>query len=282
MKIWQVTGWIAWGLLGACGAAWVQAQPGPTGATASCKTLKASGNPQYPPYLWPDPVQEGQLVGANADLMAWLGKELGVTIEVRHVGSWGRVQEEMRAGRLDLIAGAFFTLPRTEYMDYVHPPFRETRSVVLVREAKPFDYQRWTDLVPRAGLTVINNSFGEAFDRFAADKLRISKTPTLEQAMGMLALGRADYLLYEDSPAEAYMARMNVRGVKLLSPPVAQEQLYVTLSHRSECNTPELRGALARAMFKLQREKLMPDFVRAGVLRWQKEGAAVSAAPNKP
>ena len=77
------------------------------------------------------------------------------------------------------------------------------------------------------------------------------------------------------------MARMNVRGVKLLSTPVAQEQLYVTLSHRSECNTPELRGALARAMFKLQREKLMPDFVRAGVLRWQKEGAVV-APVGKP
>lgn len=239
----------------------------------ACKLLKASGNPQYPPYLWRDPANEDLLVGANGELMAWLSKEIGIPIELRYVGPWSRVQEEARAGRLDLLAGAFFTLPRTEYMDYVYPPFRETRSVVLVRSAKPLAYQRWADLAPHSGLTVINNSFGEGFDRYAADKLKINKVASLEQAIKMLELGRGDYLLYEDSPAEAYLARMGVSGIKALNPPIAQEQLYVTLSHRSECNSPELRGALTRAMYKLQRDKLMGEFVQRGVKRWQSEGA---------
>lgn len=247
---------------------------GATQASASsCKQLRASGNPQYPPYLWRDPANEDVLVGANAELMAWLAKEIGIPIEVRYVGPWSRVQEEARAGRLDLLAGAFFTLPRTEYMDYLYPPFRETRSVVMVRADKKMSLKRWEDLIPHQGITVINNSFGEQFDRFAAEKLRVTKVASLEQAIRMVELGRGDYLLYEDSPAEAFLARMGAQGFKTLSPAVAQEQLYVTLSHRSECNTPELRGAITRAMYKFQRERLMLDFVARAVKRWQADGS---------
>ena len=53
--------------------------------------------------------------------------------------------------------------------------------------------------------------------------------------------------------------------------PVAQEQLYVTLSHRSACNTPELRGAITRAMFKLRQNKLMLRFVEQGVQLWREQ-----------
>ncbi len=245
-----------------------------TSAAPACTRLVASGNPQYPPYLWRNAADEDELVGANAELMQWLSREINLPIEVRYVGPWSRVQEEARAGRIDLIAGAFFTLPRTEYMDYVYPPFRETRSVVLVREAKPFRYAKWADLQGRNGLTVVNNSFGEEFDRFMKDKLQMTKVASLEQALKMLELGRGDFLLYEDSPAEAYVASLGVKGIKALTPPVAQERLYVTLSHRSACNTPELRGALSRAMYRLQRDKLMPDFVQRGVQMWKTKPVA--------
>ena len=243
-------------------------------SSATCTRLIASGNPQYPPYLWRNASDEDELVGANAELMQWLSREINLPIEVRYVGPWSRVQEEARAGRIDLIAGAFFTLPRTEYMDYVYPPFRETRSVVLVREAKPLRYSKWADLQGRSGLTVVNNSFGEEFDRFMKEKLQMTRVASLEQALKMLELGRGDFLLYEDSPAEAYVASLGIQGLKALSPPVAQERLYVTLSHRSACNTPELRGALTRAMYRLQRDKLMPEFVQRGVQMWKTKPVA--------
>jgi polar amino acid transport system substrate-binding protein len=90
----------------------------------------------------------------------------------------------------------------------------------------------------------------------------------------MLELGRGDYLLYEDSPAQAYTASLNIKGLKELSPPVAQERLYLTLSHHSACNTPQLRGQLTRAMYKLQREQRMADFVVKGVQAWKTAPAA--------
>src|SRR5690349_20528633 len=71
----------------------------PNAQAAACNGLIASGNPEYPPYLWPDTKDDTHLIGANAELMARLSAEIGIPIEVRHIGSWARVQEEMKSGR---------------------------------------------------------------------------------------------------------------------------------------------------------------------------------------
>jgi polar amino acid transport system substrate-binding protein len=244
----------------------------PEGPIPGCREMVASGNPQYPPYLWRDPADDTRLVGAAAELTQWLAREIGVPIQIRHIGPWGRVQAEARAGNVDLVAGAFFTLPRTEYLDYFYPAFRETRSAVWIGNETKLPYKRWSDLVPKRGVTVINNSFGEEFDRFARERLNIAQVASLEQAIQMVQRGRADYLIYEDSPAAAYMARLGVTNLKPLSPPVASENLYVALSHRSACNTPELRGRLQRALYKLARERQFEAFVERAMALWKRQG----------
>ncbi|MGM9491018.1 substrate-binding periplasmic protein [Ideonella sp. YS5] len=248
---------------------------GARAAAQGCAQLVASGNPEYPPYLWRDPDNEGRLIGANAELMQWLSKEIGVPIDVQYSGPWGRVQEETRLGHLDLIAGAFFTLPRTEYMDYFHPAFHETRSVIWTRgNNNALKFRRWSDLVGLQGVTVINNSFGEEFDRYAKDKLHINQVASLEQAIQIVQNSRADYLVYEDSPGQAFLARRNIADVKMLGDPVARENLYLTISHRSACNTPEMRGRIARALYKLSRDKaMMTGFVERALQLWRKQTA---------
>lgn len=258
----------------ACAALLGLALTGPAAfAAEGCTQLTASGNPEYPPYLWRDPDNENKLIGANAELMQWLAKEIGIPIDVQYSGPWGRVQEETRLGHLDLIAGAFFTLPRTEYMDYFHPAFHETRSVLWTRgDNQALKFRRWPDLVGLQGVTVINNSFGEEFDRYAKDKLRINQVASLEQAIQIVQNRRADYLVYEDSPGQAFLARRSITNVKMLAEPVARENLYLTLSHRSACNTPELRGRLARALYKLGRDKsVMSGFVDRAIQLWRKQ-----------
>jgi polar amino acid transport system substrate-binding protein len=237
----------------------------------NCTRLQASGNPEYPPYLWRDPADPSRLIGANADLMQLLGEELALPVDVRYAGPWGRVQEEVRAGRVDLIAGAFYTLPRTEYMDYFQPPFRETRSVVWTRSDQRLDYQRWSDLAGRQGVTVINNSFGEEFDRYARQNLKITQVASLEQAFQMLQRARADYLIYEDSPASAYLARLNIGNLRQLRPAVANENLFLTLSHRSACNSGELRGRITRALGKLLRPGVMNALVEKNIQLWKRQ-----------
>jgi polar amino acid transport system substrate-binding protein len=245
--------------------------PNSTAAGMACTQLIASGNPEYPPYLWRATEDDSRLVGANAELMQWVAREIGIPIETRYVGPWGRVQEEARAGRIDLIAGAFFTLPRTEYMDYFHPAFRETRSVVFTRGSSSLNFKRWSDLSGHQGVTVINNSFGVEFDQYARQSLKITQVASVEQAIQMLQRGRADYFIYEDTPAEAYAARAGGASIRPLLPAVAHEGLYLTLSHRSRCNSAELRGRLARAIYKLSQDRVMNRFIEQGIQRWKRQ-----------
>jgi polar amino acid transport system substrate-binding protein len=253
-------------------AAWLFALAGQAAAQAPvCKSLVATGNPEYSPYLWRDPVDETRLIGANADLMQLLSREIGIPIEVKYLGSWARVQEQAKSGKVDLIAGAFFTLPRLEYMDYFYPAFRATRTVIWTLDKNTFAYRTWADLKGRKGLTVINNSFGEAFDRYAKASLQIDEVPQLEQAFRMLSVGRAQYIVYEEDPGLALAAKLNYTGMQTSTVAVSNEGLHLTLSHQSPCNTGEMRGRIAKALHKLTRDNVMKKLVEANIQIWRKQ-----------
>ena len=232
-----------------------------------CTQLLASGNPDYPPYLWVS--EDGaRLEGAAADFLTRVGELAGVEINIINAGSWGRVQQNMREGTLDLIAGAFFTVPRLEYMDYFHPPFQGTRTVIWTRDNLDIKYQEWADLRGLEGLTVINNSFGQAFDSYAASNLTITEVPNLAQGLGMLSRDRAEYLIYEEFPGKAVAAHENITNIRSYDTPVSTENLYLTMSHKSECNTGELRGRLSRAVFDLVSRNVMTEMLEASIQEW--------------
>jgi polar amino acid transport system substrate-binding protein len=264
-KIWLARVWLGSAVL-ACSFA-----VAPVQAQEACKHMVATGNPEYPPFLWRDPADENKLVGANADLMQMLSKEIGVPVEMRYAGPWGRVQEEVKLGHADLIAGAFYTVPRLDYMDYIYPAIRETRTVIWTRDNYALPYKKWSDLVGRHGVTVINNSFGEEFDRYAKESLKISTVPSLEQALKMLSMSRTDYLIYEEDPGLAYAAKMNVSGLKTITPAITNENLFLTMSYKSPCNTGEMRGKLAKAMYKLTRQNVMGKLIETNIQLWRKQ-----------
>jgi polar amino acid transport system substrate-binding protein len=262
---------LGWGLFALLALQNAQAQ-GPTQAPAPvCQKLVATGNPEYSPYLWRDALDDSKLVGANADLMQLLSKEIGIPIEVKYVGPWSRVQELARTGKVDLIAGAFFTTARLDYMDYFYPAFRGTRTVIWTNPANSFNYRTWSDLRERKGLTVVNNSFGEEFDAYARKSLSIATVSTLEQALQMLVLARGDYLIYEEDPGLALAAKLNITKLKTAPVAVSTEGLFLTLAHKSECNTGELRGRIAKAMHKLTKDKVMNPLVDANIALWRKQ-----------
>jgi len=261
--------WRAW--LRALGLAWFVVPYAPWVHAQACQKLVATGNPEYSPYLWRDADDDTRLIGANADLMQLLSKEIGIPIEVKYLGPWSRVQELARAGRVDLIAGAFFTTTRLDYLDYFQPAFHGTRTVIWTHPARTFAYRTWSDLRNRNGLTVVNNSFGEEFDTYARKSLSIATVATLEQALQMLVLQRADYVIYEEAPGLALAAKLNITRLKTAPIAVSTESLFLTMSHQSPCNTGEIRGRIAKAMRKLAQENVMPELLDANIQRWRRQ-----------
>lgn len=257
------------GLLAICGALILPSLS--VAETRDCKTLRATGNPEYPPYLFRESEENTDLVGANTAIIRLVAERLGIEIDVSYTGPWSRAQKEVKDGRFDLLAGAFFTVPRAQYMDYVYPPFLTTKSAVWMKNDKPFDYQRREDLIGHSGVTVIHNSFGEEFDEFAKKSLDLNEVASLRQAFDMLVLGRVDYLLYEDSPAKAYSRTWGVsKDVMVAGGGISAEGLYLTLSHSSVCNTGELRGKLTKALREITESGQAQKALEQGLALWQK------------
>lgn len=244
--------------------------PGVALAAGKCERLVATGNPEYPPYLWRDPKNPQQLIGANADLLKHLAKELGVVVDIIYTGPWSRAQDEVRTGRVDLIAGAFLTLPRLETMDYIHLPFYSTPSVVWVHRGAEFPYAGWEDLRSRTGDTLVNNSFGQQFDAYAKSNLTLEGVSSLTQAFQKLLLGRTDYVLYERYPGQALADSLGMQDdLLVLDPPISSEGLHLTLSHNSACNDAWLRGRLAKAMHEALAAGLPDALLERNLQRWK-------------
>ncbi|PAV72566.1 hypothetical protein WR25_23098 [Diploscapter pachys] len=172
-------------------------------ATDSCKHLTATGNPEYPPYLWRDPHNPEQLIGANADLLKEVAKDLGLVVDVVYVGPWSRAQEEVSSGRIDMLAGYFRTQARELLTDFISPPFLFNSSVVWVRKGEGFAYSDWSDLKGRRGGTLVNNSHGQAFDDYARAQLHLEAVPSATQAFQKLLFRRSDYVIFEQYPGMA-------------------------------------------------------------------------------
>ena len=239
-------------------------------AAGKCERLVATGNPEYPPYLWRDPQNPQQLIGANADLLQHLAKELGVAVDIIYTGPWSRAQDEVRTGRVDLIAGAFLTLSRLGVMDYVHPAFYYTPSVVWVHRGAEFPYAGWDDLRNRTGDTLVNNSFGQTFDAYAKGNLTLEGVASLTQAFQKLLLGRTDYVLYERYPGQALADSLGMQDdLLVLDPPISSEGLYLTLSHNSACNDAWLRGMLAKKMNEAIASGLPDVMLQRNLQRWK-------------
>lgn len=95
-----------------------------------CKSLTATGNSEYPPFLWRDTPTSSELHGVNRLIIDELSRRINIPIELIHVGPWSRAQGEVKSGRVDLMAGAFYTNERADYMDYFTPVMLHTTSVV--------------------------------------------------------------------------------------------------------------------------------------------------------
>src|SRR5690606_29626653 len=104
--------------------AWLGAAP-VLAAGGVCERIVVTGNAQYPPVLWVDPEDPKRLTGAAVELLEKVLDGSGIHVEALHAGPWSRAQEEVRSGRVDMLAGAFLTPTRLADMDYVHPPYME-------------------------------------------------------------------------------------------------------------------------------------------------------------
>ncbi len=235
----------------------------------SCTRLVVTGNAEYPPILWRDMGKVGKLTGVAIELLELALKDTGITVKTHDSGGWARAQQDVRRGDVDMLAGAFITKERQAYMDYIQPQFTDVPSVVWVAKGKEFDYQQWQDLKGKRGGTLVNNSFGQAFDQYAKQNLEIRNSPSAERSFTMLLAGRFDYALYELYQGLTILESSGLKSnVTYLPTPVSVEGLYFTLSKKSDCNTQELRDLLNQRVSQLTESKVFDTMFEKHMAIW--------------
>ena len=238
--------------------------------STSCDSLTATGNSEYPPFLWRESTTSTALNGVNRFIIDELSQRINIPIKLIHVGPWSRAQTEVKNGRVDLMAGAFYTNERADYMEYFTPVMLHTKSVVWQRTDKTFPFNKKEDLEGKWGVTVINNSFGQEFDQYAQRKLNILAVASLSQALRMLEADRVDYVLYEKNPAYAYATMLGLSDTIVpMMPNISSEGLYLTMSKKSSCNTNSVKRRIAIALQEMKQDGFTEKALVDGVQEWE-------------
>jgi polar amino acid transport system substrate-binding protein len=157
----------------------------------AAKTLIASGHPEYPPVMW----QEGDnIIGVGPDIVKMIFDELGITVDSKFKGSWTQVQEKLKRGDIDLLAGIYTTEQNKKSMEYTIP-YMQDPVAIFVAKGKAFPYTKWDDLIGKKGTATIGDSFGKEFDKFIAGKLTVSKDLKAEGNFNKILSEEADYFI---------------------------------------------------------------------------------------
>jgi len=216
----------------------------PTGPAARIGIV-ASGHPEWPPIMF----QSGATIdGAGAALVKKIFADLGVAVDVPYTGTWDEVQAKARSGDVDVLVAAYKTTEREGYMVY-SVPYTTDPVAIFVAKGKAFSFDNWDVLVGKKGIAMVGDSYGQAFDDFAASRLALTRVTTSAQAFTMVSSGQGDYLLYSLYAGDDYLKKTGgASQFESLPKFVNEENFYITISKKSPYVTylPLLNEQLAK------------------------------------
>ncbi|RON50658.1 substrate-binding periplasmic protein [Pseudomonas frederiksbergensis] len=256
--------------------------PGLASAAGKCERLVVTGSPDAPPYLWQDPQNPKHLIGASADLLQQVAGELGIKIEMLYAGKRAQALDEVRSGRMDMLADAPLTLNELDTLDYIHPPLLENDYLVWTRKGSTLTYSEAKDLHGHPGAVSEKSRMTREFSTFAEQQLTLTRTPNLTQALQKLLLGEVEFVLagrYSGMAAAQALGMGN--DLQAYPQPVDRPGLFLAVSHNSACNDPWLRGQLAKKMTELPASGLTEAVLQRNIERWKTQQQQPASTPKQ-
>ncbi len=244
--------------------------PALSNAAGKCERLVVTGSPDAPPYLWQDPQNPKNLIGASADLLQHVAGELGIKVELLYAGKRSQALDEVRSGRMDMLADAPLKVSELETLDYIHPPLLENDYLVWTRKNSTLIYNEAQDLHGHPGALSEKSRMTPAFGTFAEQQLTLIRTPNLTLAFQKLLLGEVEFVLAGRYSGMAVAQTLSMANDLIAYPqPIDKPGLYLAVSHNSACNDPWLRGQLAKKMTELPASGLTDAALQRNIERWK-------------
>jgi polar amino acid transport system substrate-binding protein len=248
-------------------------------AAGSCERLVATASPDAPPYAWRDPADPRKLIGASVDVLTDVATQLGVTIDVLYAGRRSQALDEVRSGRMDILADAVLTTADLEHLDYVYPPLALNDYLVWSRQSSSASYASLADLAGHRGALSAKARVTPAFSAFAAQHLSLAPAENLTHTLEQLAQGTVDYAIAPRYAGAAAVASLGRSG-QLIAHEVAVDRpgIYLAIAQDSACNDGWLRGQLAKKMTELAASGGVQSILQRNAERWKLQQQATPGA----
>lgn len=249
-------------------------------AAGKCDRLIVTGSPDAPPYLWRDPQDPRRLMGANADLLKEAATQIGIKVEVLFGGKRSQALEEVRTGRMDLLADTPLNNAELESLDFIHPPIAQNEIMVWTRSGHAQPFNSLADLRGRPGAMSEKTRITPGFDSAAKEHLTLERQPNLTQAFQKLMLGQVEFVLAGRYAGMALTQTLGMANDLTAQPlPLDRPGLYLALSFNSACNDPWLRGQLAKKMTELAASGRSSEAITRNLELWKAQ-LQQSASPT--
>ena len=205
-------------------------------ASNLCRSVALAGHPDLPPVTWGD---YQHTLGAATDLTTRILNSMDIQVTSDYNGGIRRVNRSLKAGRID-INPAMIKSPELEQdIKFIEPAIYTQKYVVLIKKGKGLKLNSWDDLKGLLGVSPKGLSFGEAFDDYASENLRMIRTYHARQGLLMLNVGRVDYAIYPDTQSDLFISLMNLeQRFEKAKVDIASFQLHIGVSKKLSCSLP--------------------------------------------
>lgn len=197
---------------------------------ATTEPVKISTHPSYPPIMFQiNKVPKGIALDVAIDIL----DQLKVPYELIFSGPWNRVLERARQGKIDLVAGLYYSKERATYLDY-SDSIMDDHTVLFVWKGKEFPYNTLADIKGKRGTANLGASFGTAVDPFLATEVKMQRVVQSIQNYRLLELGRVDFFIFGLFAGQAQANKLGFGGkVVALPTPVVTEKIFLGFSKKS-------------------------------------------------
>ncbi|MBJ6726478.1 transporter substrate-binding domain-containing protein [Geomesophilobacter sediminis] len=180
--------------------------------------ILVGANYAYPPYEFLD--ANGHPAGYNVDLTRAIAEVMGVKVEFRF-GTWSRLRDELRAGRVDILQGMSFSDDRTHEVDF-SPPHTIVHHAIFARRGTKVV----TTLEELRGKKVVVFKGGIMHDSLVrlglGPELVLAKSPA--DALRLLAAGGCEYAVVAALPGMSLISQLHLTNVVPVARSVAAEK----------------------------------------------------------
>ena len=230
-------------------------------AADQCEHLVAIGVGERAPYHWQH-AEDAQPQGASVALLRRMADELDVSLNILTAESREQAEREVISGRVDLLIDTRWRPELLTALDFLHPALHLAPIVAWVPAERSFPLYEWEELQGQRGLAV---DAALTVD----ERLKPTSADDFALAIQSMLAGKHDFVLFDYAAGQVDSLRYGWVGrVEVLFPELYKQPLYLAFSHRSACNTPELRGRLAMALHRIESEAAAADSVRKEIRHW--------------